>query len=366
MTNKQKEYDVMMMVRALDLAQKGQGKTAPNPMVGTLIVKGGKVVGQGWHRRCGGPHAEVLALRQAKRKARGATMYVTLEPCFHVGRTPPCVDAVIKSGVKNVVIAMKDPNSLTSGRSIRRLKTNGIAVRCGVMKNAAQKLNESFVKHITTGMPFVTAKIAQTLDGKTATANGKSQWITSEKTRTFARKRRDHFDAIMVGINTVLKDDPRLTLFSKKENFRRIIVDSSLRVPVKARLFRLAGKGKCIVATTAKASARKMKTLERKGVEVIICPQKGCKVDLEFLMKQLGERLITNILLEGGATLTGAMLKHKLVDKVHCYIAPTIMGDQKALSSVQGMAPQRIDHLIRMKQTRVFALEDDILIEGYI
>jgi len=353
--------DLEFMEYALRLAEKGRGKTLPNPMVGCVIVKQGKIIGGGWHKRCGGPHAEIFALNQAKEKAVGATMYVTLEPCAHQGRTPPCVDRVISSGIKRVVIAAQDPNPLVRGRSVKKLKWAGVEVVTGILGEQANTLNKGFHKYITQNIPFVTAKIAQTLDGKVATSAGESKWITSAKTRLYARRQRDAFDAILVGINTVLKDDPQLNPDSKDKPWTKIVVDSSLKIPLTAKLFE---KFSCIVATTRKASARKRSLLEKKGVSVVVCPSRAGQVDLKWLMRYLAAQEISNILIEGGSTVIGGALTLKIVDRMMIYMSPKIFGDRKALCSVAGLKVRHVQEALKLKNTRMTQIGDEFCVEG--
>jgi len=354
------------MRMALDLAVKGKGSTSPNPMVGAVIVKGTKVIATGWHKRCGTDHAEIVALKKAGSRARGAKLYVTLEPCFHFGRTPPCVDNVIASGVGEVVIAMVDPNPLTRGKSIAKLRRAGIKVKTGTLRPQAERLNEVFVKYMRSKMPFVAAKCAQTLDGKIATVTGESKWITSLKTRDYARRIRDEFDAILVGVNTVLRDDPRLNGAKKVKRLKKIILDSSLKTPLTARLFKGVRRADCIIAVTRKASPAKIKQFQNKGVRVIICPAQDGHVDLKWLLKALAKEEITSILMEGGAHVIGSALKGKLVDKLYIYVAPKIIGDQAALSSIVGVNTVNIGRSIRLKDLTSRNIGQDILLIGYV
>lgn len=332
--------DASYMLQALELAEQGLGLTSPNPMVGCVIVKKGQVIAEGWHKVCGGDHAEVVALMRAGTRAKGATMYVTLEPCAHWGRTPPCVDAVLKAGIKRVVIAMKDPNPLVSGRSVAKLKKAGVEVVTGVCEEQSRRMNAAFIKYITTRLPYVTAKTAQTLDGRIATRMGDSKWITSGQARELARGRRNRFDAIMVGIKTVLCDDPSLNAPDKR--IKKVIVDSRLSIPENAKLFNETISGQVIVACTRKAPAAKIRRLEQKGVEVLVCPQGGTGVDLPHLFKALAKKEIASILIEGGAALIGSALKAGLVDELNVYIAPRIMGDEKARPSVAGLLADKV------------------------
>src|SRR3989338_3684930 len=358
--------DNYFMQMAFDLAAKGKGSTSPNPMVGAVIVKGTRVIATGWHKRCGADHAEIVALKKAGAGARGAKLYVTLEPCFHYGRTPPCVDQVIDSGIREVVIGMVDPNPLTRGKSIAKLRRAGIKVRTGILRPDAERLNEIFIKYMRGRMPFVAAKCAQTLDGKIATVTGESKWITSSCTRDYARRVRDEFDAILLGVNTVLRDDPRLNGVRKTKCLKKIILDSSLKTPLTARLFKGVEPSDCFVAVTKKASSSKVKRFQRKGIRVIICPAKDGHVDLKWLWKALAKEEITSILMEGGAHVIGGALKSKLVDKLYIYVAPKIIGDQDALSSVVGVNTVNIGRSIRLKNLTSRNIGQDILLTGYV
>ncbi len=352
------------MEEALCLARKGEGRTSPNPMVGAVLVKAGKIIATGFHQRCGGDHAEVIALKQAGKNARGATLYVTLEPCGHYGRTPPCVDRIIKSGIREVVVAMKDPNPLNNGKSIRKLRRAGVKTRVGICQGEARKLNEVFVKYITTGMPFVTVKWAQTLDGKISTASGHSKWITSSKSRRFARYLRGRHDAILVGIETVLADNPRLDPLDRKGHFRKIVLDSSLRIPFSARLLKKSKSNAVIVATTKNASSKKRLQLEKLGVEVIRCPEKNGMISLRWFFQKLAKKEITSIFIEGGAKTIGSAIKDDLVDKVCIFMAPKLMGDQQAKSAVDGLSPRYAKDAISFKDLAFWHCGEDIFIEG--
>ncbi|MBI5024319.1 MAG: bifunctional diaminohydroxyphosphoribosylaminopyrimidine deaminase/5-amino-6-(5-phosphoribosylamino)uracil reductase RibD [Candidatus Omnitrophica bacterium] len=358
--------DNHFMQMALDLAAKGKGHTSPNPMVGAVIVRKNRVIATGWHKRCGADHAEIVALKKAGARSRGAKLYVTLEPCFHYGRTPPCVDKVIASGIREVVIGMVDPNPLTRGKSIMKLRRAGVKVKVGILRREAGRLNEIFIKYMRSRMPFVAAKCAQTLDGKIATAAGESQWITSSKTRDYARRIRDEFDAICAGVNTVLRDDPRLNGARKTKRLKKIVLDSSLKTPLTARLFKGVRSADCIIAVTRKASPAKIKQFQNKGVRVIICPAKDGRVDLKWLLKALAKEEITSILMEGGARVIGSALKDKLVDKLYIYVAPKIIGDQDALSSIVGVDTVNIGRPIRIKDLTSRNIGQDILLTGYV
>ena len=367
MTNKiTKTTAEQFMRRAFELALKGQGMTSPNPIVGAVVVKNGCIVGEGWHRRCGGPHAEVYALRQAGQAAQGATLYVTLEPCHHVGRTPPCVDAVLKSGIREVVIGMKDPNPLTNGQSIHKLRRANVRVRVGILEKELAAVNAPFVKFIQTGLPYVVAKMAVTLDGKIATRTGHSQWITSEAARRFARRQRNAFDAIVVGINTVLRDDPLLSLQRRKNVWRKVILDSHLRMPPSARLLTVGRPQECLIATTARASARKVTLLRKLGAEVLVLPGQDGRVDLKKLLAELARRGMIHVLLEGGAAVVGSGLQEQLVDRLHVYIAPKIVGDQQAHSAVTGLNILDVNQALRLNDPHMQMLGEDIFIDGEV
>ena len=354
--------DEKFMRRALSLAWKGKGRTLPNPMVGCVIVKAGRVMAEGWHKFCGGDHAEIVALKQAGVKAKGATMYVTLEPCSHWGRTPPCVEAMRKAGIKKVVVATVDPNPVNNGKSLKILKRHGIKVVLGVLGQEARTMNAPFIKFITKKMPFVVAKSAQTLDGKIATRRGDSKWITSEKARAYARRKRDEFDAILVGINTVLADNPRLTAPTKI--LRKIVVDSRLRTPESAKLFAGSVPGQVILAVTRKAPAARFARLEKRGARIIVCPEKNGKVDLKWLFKDLAKVGIASILVEGGAAVIGSAFKERLVDSLHVYIAPRIIGDGKAQGAVTGLDIDKVSASLSFSIRYSRLIGKDLFIEA--
>ena len=357
--------DASYMQMALDLAQKARGMTSPNPLVGAVIVKGDKIISTGFHQKCGGPHAEIIALKKAGLKAQGARLYLTLEPCCHYGRTPPCVDQIIKAHLKEVIIAMKDPNPLVAGRSIAQLKRARIKVKVGVLESHARQINRAFVKYITLKQPFVVAKCAQTIDGKIATASGHSKWITSERSRQFAKKIRDEFDAILVGINTVIKDNPKLAGLRKSKGLKKIILDSRLQIPLNSFIVKNSAHD-CIVATTAAAQNKKIKQLRSRGINVIIGPKRGRYVDLTWVFKKLAEKEITSILIEGGAKVIGRALEERLVDEMHIYIAPKIMGDQNALSSIAGLDSKQVSRLIQLKNLRLQTIRPDIFLTALV
>ncbi len=349
------------MHRAYELAMKGWGRTSPNPMVGAVIVKNGKVIAEGWHAACGADHAEAMALKKAGAKAKGAVLYVTLEPCSHFGRTPPCVDAIIRAGIRKVYIGVLDPNPLMNGKSVQILRKAGISVDVGFLQEKLTRMNEAFNQWISARMPFIVAKTAQTLDGKIATLSGESKWITSKASRDLARCMRFGFDAIAVGVNTVLKDDPVLNSVPAKR-LKKIIFDSDLKTPANAKLFKGTRREDVLILTTSKASACRIKLLGRKA-EIIVTPAKGGRVDLRRALKILAQREITAMLIEGGAALVGAALKEGLVDKMMVYVAPRIMGE--GLDAVRGLRVRHLDEAVGLKRVSAGKIGEDILIEGY-
>jgi len=358
--------DFRYMRLAMILALKAKGQTSPNPLVGAILVKKGRIISTGYHRYCGADHAEVMAIKNGGSQVRGATLYVTLEPCCHYGRTPPCVDTIIQSGIKEVVVGMKDPNPLMSGRSLKILKKAGIKIRVGLLQDDLLRMNEIFVKYIRTRMPFVVAKMAQTIDGKVANLQGQSQWITSEKTRGFSHRLRNDFDAILVGVNTVLKDNPYLNAMSKTKRIKKIVLDSGLRTPLDSNLFKKTSPEDVFIATTTKADKNKLKILQKKGINVIICPKTSQGIRLQWLLNRLASLEICSILIEGGASVIGSAFQEKLVDKVWIFMAPKIMGDAKALSSVVGLKNSKINRLLTLKNVCCHKINDDIFIEGYL
>ena len=356
--------DEMFMREALRAAAHARGRTSPNPMVGAAVVRDGKIISIGWHRQAGTPHAEVHALNMAGDLARGATLYVTLEPCSHYGRTPPCVEAIIKAGVGRVVAAMSDPNPLVAGRGFDRLRAAGIDVTAGVLEDDARRLNEVFLKWITTGLPFVMLKTATTLDGKIATSTGQSRWITSESARRRVHEWRNEYDAIMVGIGTVLADDPSLTtrLDMPSRNPIRIVVDSNAGTPIDANVV-ADGQSKTIIAVSDRAPQKNIDALIERGVEVIAAGS-GEHVDLRMLMKELGAREITSVMVEGGGTLNFGLLSAGLVDRINAFVAPKLIGGRAALTSVEGDGFSDLVDAVELIDVETEMIGADILIGG--
>ena len=342
-------------------------------MVGAVVVTNGAVVGSGYHRRAGGPHAEIVALRQARTRASGATLYTTLEPCCHTNkRTPPCVPAILDSGVRRVVVAMRDSNPRVAGRGIRQLRRAGLSVDVGCLGHEAAALNEVYLHWIKTGRPFVVLKAAMTLDGKIATANGESQWITGAKARAHVHQLRSRFDVIAVGAETVLADDPQLTVrvpAGKRSSTGirqpvRMIFDSRLRVPLKARVLQGIEQASTIIATTNLAGPRKVERLRKMGVQVLVLPRKGNRVSLGKCLQVLGNMGITSMLVEGGGELNAAFLREGLVKRVCLYVAPALMGGQQAKGLLAGRSPRRLAETLPVSNLHVESLGEDLLITG--
>jgi diaminohydroxyphosphoribosylaminopyrimidine deaminase/5-amino-6-(5-phosphoribosylamino)uracil reductase len=356
------------MRMALRLAAKAWGRTSPNPMVGAVVVKGGRVIASGYHQRAGEPHAEAIALRKAGPAARGATLYVSLEPCSHTNkRTPPCSPLVISSGVKRVVVAMIDPNPRVSGGGISAIRSAGIEVVAGVLEQDAKKLNEAFIKHVTTGLPFVTMKIAQTLDGKIATAAGESKWITGPEARREGHRLRDRNDAILAGINTVLKDDPSLT--ARVPGGRdpvRVILDGSLRIPLTAKVVAQKSPARTIIAATSEAPLAKVRKLHAAGAEVLLVRASRGRVDLKDLMRKLAKRDILSVLIEGGSEIHASALKAGIVDKAVLFIAPLLMTGRDSLCSIGGISPVKLGHALRLHDVSSRSVGQDLMVEGYL
>jgi len=363
MLNKRYEYYMNLAMR---LALKGLSRTSPNPMVGALLVKDGRIIGRGYHEKAGSAHAEIIALDEAGRKAKGATLYVTLEPCAHFGRTPPCVDSIIRSGVKEVIVGMVDPNPLNNGKGIEILRKQGMKVRVGFLEDKLRRMNESFVKYITRKMPFVTVKVAQSLDGRIATKTGESKWITSDRSRIYAHRIRQRYDAIMVGVNTILRDNPRLDSWFSERKSVKIVVDSGLSVPINANIF--SRDSKVVIVTVSSLPGQETenrKTLEQKA-RILEVKEKSGQINIRDMLKKLAQQEITNILVEGGGTLIGTLFDEGLVDKVMFFISPKIIGGKDAIGSVMGRGISRLDSAVKLKNVQLRRLGDDFLIEGYI
>lgn len=358
------EIDTRYMRMALGLALKGAGRTSPNPMVGAVLVCGRSVVATGYHRRAGGAHAEIVALKRAGARAKGATLYLNLEPCNHFGRTPPCADAVIRAGVKRVVVGLADPNPLVSGRGIRKLRQAGIQVEVGLLREECRRLNEAFCKYITRRLPFVILKLAASLDGKIATSTGDSRWITDEAARRHVHSLRNQVDAVLVGAGTVIADDPQLTCrIPGGRNPLRVIVDGHLRIPTTARLLREPGK--TIVVAGPRVPLRKMRAIERCGAEVWRFPLSDGAVRFTSLLRELGKRGIVSVMIEGGAATAARALQEKVVDKICFFYAPKIIGGD-GKSMIETLEVGKISQSRQINNLAVQRLGKDLLVTGYL
>jgi len=360
--------DIAFMRQALRLAARARGRTSPNPMVGAVIVRDGLVVGKGYHPHAGAPHAEVFALDQAGQRARGATLYVNLEPCSHHGRTPPCAEAIQEAGVSRVVAAIEDPNPLVSGKGLALLRQAGIQVEVGVCAQEARQLNEAFLTYITRKRPFVILKYAMTLDGKIATASGDARWVTGEKARAYVHRLRGEADAILVGIGTVLKDDPELTARRRNDkNPIRIILDSQARIPTEARVLQTISQAPTWIVTTSKASMDRIEALHACGAAVLVVEEdtQG-RVDWHSLLRTLGEREIVSLLVEGGGTVHASALEAGVGDKVLAFIAPRIIGGTMAPTPVEGKGIDRMAEAIPLTDISIRRLGGDLLVQGYL
>lgn len=362
------DADDRFMWMALDLARQGRGRTSPNPMAGAVVVQGSEVVGSGYHQAAGSPHAEIIALDKAGEKARGATLYVNLEPCVHHGRTGPCTEAIIRAGISRVVAAIEDPNPLVSGRGFARLAEADIKIKSGILEQKARQLNEVFIKYIESGLPFVSIKVAMSLDGKIGTSSGESHWITGEKARQFVHRLRDHSDVIMVGIETVLKDNPQLTTRVEGGGGKdavRVVVDSSARLPLDARVIESGSPVRTILAVTEQASPQKCRALQKKGVEIVVLPSKDGRVDLAALLKKLAEQELTSILVEGGGTINYSLLEQSLIDKLFVFIAPLIIGGKESPTAFAGPGIAALKQAWSVEDVELKQFDRDLLLIGY-
>jgi len=357
------EKDILFIKKTFKLAKKAEGFTSPNPLVGALIVKNNQIISSGYHKKAGSLHAEIEAIRKAKKNLKGATLYVNLEPCFHWGRTPPCVDEIIKRGIKRVVIATYDPNPQVRGRSVEKLKKAGIEVKVGVLESEARKINEVFFKNMEENLPFVVAKIAQSLDGKIATFKGQSKWITSQDARLYAKKLRDKYDAVCVGINTVIKDNPSLEGFRKSPY--KIVIDPHLKIPLSSKLVKNSKNN--LIIFSKKESLRKKRKIEclRKIVQIYFLTQK------EFTLKNITkilykEKNICSVFVEGGSFTLGRFFDERLVDKIYFFYAPKIIGGEKSITSVGGKGIEDLNKVLKVKDLEIKKIGEDFLVTGYV
>ena len=374
-----------VMRRALELARRGEGRVEPNPMVGAVVVdRDLRLISEGWHELFGGPHAEVHALRQAGERARGATLFVTLEPCAHQGKTPPCTEAVIAAGLARVVVGSHDPFPQVNGRGIARLRAAGLVVETGMLDHEVRQLNAPFRKLIQAGLPWVHAKWAMTLDGRIASRTGASQWISNAVSRGRVHDLRGRMDAVLVGVGTALADDPLLTARPPgPRTASRVVIDSQARLPLDSQLVRTAREGRVIVATTEQAPTSRRAALAAEGVEVLVLPtasgspgtppghvsetdESAARVDLRALLKTLGSRRMTNVLVEGGGVLLGALHDQRLLDEVHVFIAPRLLGGAAALSPVLGWGVEHPSTGLSLEEPVIEVLEGDVYLHGRV
>jgi diaminohydroxyphosphoribosylaminopyrimidine deaminase/5-amino-6-(5-phosphoribosylamino)uracil reductase len=356
--------DADYMRLALKLAKRG--RTSPNPMVGAVVVKDGVVIGEGFHPRAGEPHAEVFALEDAGSNAASATMYVTLEPCCHTGRTPPCTEAIIGAGITRVCAAMADPDPKVAGKGFARLRQAGIEVECGLLEREARALNEAYIKHRTTGMPLVILKSAMSLDGKIASRTGDSKWITSEPSRASVHRLRRDVDAIVVGGNTARVDDPRLTARVGSRTYypTRVVVSESGELP--ASLVLIGQPGESIIAVPQGANSESLRKLEQTGARILFLKDHGGRASIADLMRQLGELGHLSVLIEGGGEIAASALEERVVDKVVFFYAPKIIGGRGAVSAIGGLGAEDIASSITLDRVKVRRFGGDIMVEGYV
>jgi diaminohydroxyphosphoribosylaminopyrimidine deaminase/5-amino-6-(5-phosphoribosylamino)uracil reductase len=338
-------------------------------MVGAVIVRQGKIIASGYHKRAGACHAEVDALEKLGEKARaGDTLYVTLEPCNHYGRTPPCTEAILKKGIRKIVVGMEDPNPQVAGGGCKTLAEKGVDVKTGVLESECRRINEVFLNYTTTGLPYVVAKSALTIDGWTATSTGHSKWITNDASRRFVHRLRDRVDGVMVGVGTVLADDPQLTTRIKRRKGRdpvRIIVDAHLRIPEHAKVLNSDSPSMTLIAVGQDVPHGRLKRIEERGVTTLVCPLREGRIDLKALLEMLGKKAYTSLLVEGGSTLLGSLIREKLVDKFYVFKAPKIFGGNDGIPMATGPGPKTMDACLKLRNVKVRRFDDDILIRGY-
>ena len=360
--------DEKYMRMAVSLAKKGSGWVNSNPMVGAVLVKDGRIIGKGFHKVFGGPHAEINAINNATEPVEGSTLYVTLEPCIHQGKTPPCAPVIVENKIRKVVIGMTDPNPVVKGKGVEYLLSKGITVSKGLLEEEIGRLNESYVKFIQTGIPFCNLKTAMTLDGKIATITNASRWISCEKSRRYAHELRQKSAGLLVGIDTVIYDDPLLNTRrggKKSRDPLKIIADTTCRIPMESKVL-TNNPPLTILATTEKADRSKIRDIERLGAQVLICPLKNNRVDLVFLVRSLGKMGIDSILIEGGSTLAFQAVREGIVDKVTSFISPKILGGKEAPTPLGGEGIGRMDDAVKITGWKFKKMGEDILVEGYI
>lgn len=363
--------DKYYMRKALELARKGEGYTGNNPLVGAVVVKDDKIVGQGYHKYYGGPHAEVYALEEAGDEARGADLYVNLEPCCHHGKTGPCSLKVINSGIRRLIVGMQDPNSRVDGKGLKMIKEQGIEVKTGVLKDECRKLNEIFIKYITGNLPFVILKAAQTVDGFLATRSGDSQWITNKKARQYGHRLRHKTAAVLVGIGTVLSDNPRLTTRLEENEGQdgiRVVLDPSLKIPAEARIINHNSETETLLVCGPEVSEEKSKMIgakEKVDIMQLELNDRG-QIPLRKLLQELHKREISSVLVEGGGHVNYSFLKEGLIDKVYMFTAPRIYGGADGVSTFSGSGPDKMEEVSAIQDLEIIKLDDNVLFKGYL
>jgi diaminohydroxyphosphoribosylaminopyrimidine deaminase/5-amino-6-(5-phosphoribosylamino)uracil reductase len=363
-----RDRDIAFMEMAYGLAEKARGLSSPNPLVGSVIVRGGSIAGLGYHEEAGKPHAEIMALRKAGSRARGATIYITLEPCVHWGRTPPCVDSLLSAGLKRAVISAYDPNPIVHRKGAGRLKAAGLDVNVGLLGEKNARLNEIYIKYITRKVPFVTLKAAVSLDGKIASRTGDSRWISAAGTRDYVHLLRGEYDALMVGVNTLIRDDPLLTVRHPSwgdKKITRVILDSGLRFPLTARILSTLSSGRIIVFARRGAPAGQAEALKKKGVEVLLINRPLENGGLECVLAELGKREIAGLLVEGGGRLETSFIERKLADKIVLSLSPKLIGGRNAPGFFEGEGVEKVRAALTLKSLKLFRLGHDLILEGY-
>ncbi len=362
--------DTAFLEMAYALAEKAKGWASPNPYVGAVIIKGNMIVGTGYHEKPGRPHAEIIALQKAGSYARNGTAYISLEPCVHWGRTPPCVDRLIQAGLKRVVISALDPNPLVYTRGVKRMRQAGIDVSSGLLEEKNARLNEAYNKYIQKRIPFVTAKVATSVDGKMATKTFDSKWITSRMTREYVHLLRGEHQALMVGIHTLLRDDPRLTVrhpLWRGKQITRIILDSKLRFPLRAKVLKTLNKGKIVIFTHQPSSSPKATALQKAGIQIVSFPDgPSRKIRLKKVLSWLGQNEISSVLVEGGSLLLTSLLEKNLVDKIYITLSPKLVGGEEAPSFFEGKGISSLSRAPYLKNPHCYAVDKDIILEGYL
>ncbi|MEA3493890.1 MAG: bifunctional diaminohydroxyphosphoribosylaminopyrimidine deaminase/5-amino-6-(5-phosphoribosylamino)uracil reductase RibD [Candidatus Margulisiibacteriota bacterium] len=360
------EDDIRFMREAHSLAESAEGRTTPDPMVGAVLVKGGRIVSMGYHGEVTTPHAEAWAIQKAEKEAKGATLYVNLEPCSHFGNNPPCAKLIADAGIKEVIVSMRDPNPLVRGKGFRILKRAGVKVRVGLLEEEAKRLNEVFIKYITTKMPFVAIKAAMTIDGKIATKTGASRWVAGKASRRYAHHMRNNYDAILVGLNTVLVDNPKLTvrLVKKIKNPIRIVLDAYARTPLKADV--LGNGARTIIIVGPRAPKKKIDALRKKGAEILSIRTKKARIDMKALMRKLAKMQITSVLVEGGGEVVASAIEAGVADKAYFFLAPKIFGGRDAKTGVEGEGVRFPSQAVWLRNVHIEHLEENMLVTGYL